>query len=271
MLIPYQRDKSYWLFNESSEHIKFDSNKDLVQTLIKERECIGKELLDYISFLNSLLNDIGELSPPIREEELLSPGGIHDKRFENDLNSWIDYTFESKTLDDYVNLEDFELIPLSKYAHEEVNINDINYWVIIDTSDGDKKIDIETLEDLCNTWNISTDCILHMEGLDLPLIEDEYDASDIALGLNLNMTEPIHNYPFAWNTYWKVPSYIPIDLIQDAGFIVYNNIEDSSVYMGIDGGGYDFMSHHWAPLYISYCVRNRKMVDTINGPRYVDK
>ena len=59
-----------------------------------------------------------------------------------------------------------------------------------------------------------------------------------------------------WGTMWRVDSGFVysfvcnhIKEISRLGFRIYEDYEERELYLGIDGGGYDFISEHWTPLY----------------------
>ena len=58
-----------------------------------------------------------------------------------------------------------------------------------------------------------------------------------------------------WDTMWTM-EYIDqeffegnIDLLADCGFRVYEYEETGTMFIGIDGAGYNFFEAHWIPLY----------------------
>lgn len=59
-----------------------------------------------------------------------------------------------------------------------------------------------------------------------------------------------------WGTLWSFGDVLDeewarynIDEISKAGFRVFEDSYDGTIYLGIDGAGYDFYKHHWEPLY----------------------
>lgn len=40
-----------------------------------------------------------------------------------------------------------------------------------------------------------------------------------------------------------------LDKVSRCGFRIYEDTIDSTIYLGVDGGGYDFIDHHWLSLY----------------------
>lgn len=275
MLIPYKENSKHILgtLNPSQE---FEGENDLVKALIKQDLNVGLSLTKYIRYLESLLHEIGRELPPIELSEIVKPHNIKDSAFKCDLSEWINYTFEQKEIEedkDYFEL--WTLIPLSTYDYELVSVDGNDYWCVLDESN--KPIEHSELIRLIRSYSLDTDedLLLNIDDIDdnvnsdIVLIEDEDVVEELCNELNIKCTEATYSFPFAWNTYWVLPSWIPVELAQKAGFIVYNDYDNNENVIGIDGGGYDFYSQHWVPLYISYCQLNKRMVATEKGPRYV--
>lgn len=60
----------------------------------------------------------------------------------------------------------------------------------------------------------------------------------------------------SWETMWTFNNNFElkwvsenIDTLNQLGFRVYEDSEKGHVFIGIDGGGYDFFEKHWEPLY----------------------
>lgn len=73
---------------------------------------------------------------------------------------------------------------------------------------------------------------------------------------NLEVEDYLHGFPFAWSTCWVSYNWEPDDhprtqrfiaQAANAGFLVYQ-FRDHLI-LGVDGGGYDFLDTHFAPLY----------------------
>ena len=58
-----------------------------------------------------------------------------------------------------------------------------------------------------------------------------------------------------WGTMWEVDNFTQsfikdnLELVSSLGFRIYEYEEENSLYIGIDGAGYDFYEAHWIPLY----------------------
>ena len=266
MFFPYKNKSKYALGTLNSLE-EFDKESDLVTALISKDINIGLAITTYIQYLESLLHRIGEQLPPIPLSDIIDSHNIKDRAFKNDLTNWINYTFDEESLDDETNYFDsWTLIPASTYDYELINIEDSDYWCVVDEEGN--PLDYDELLDLIDSYSLYVN-LLTIPECKLGLLEDEDDVIEFCSDLNNKCTEATYNFPFAWNTYWILPNYIPIELAQKAGFLVYDDNENNIRVMGIDGGGYDFYSNHWVPLYISYCQLNKRMVDTEKGPRYI--
>lgn len=60
----------------------------------------------------------------------------------------------------------------------------------------------------------------------------------------------------SWGTMWSFNNSLDEDWarenpdkVKECGFRLYEYTKSGELYLGIDGGGYDFYSHHWVPLY----------------------
>lgn len=60
----------------------------------------------------------------------------------------------------------------------------------------------------------------------------------------------------SWETLWMFNNQFElkwvsqnIETLNELGFRVYEDSEKGHVFIGIDGGGYDFFEKHWEPLY----------------------
>lgn len=271
MLIPYKENSKHILgtLNPLQE---FERESDLIKSLIKEDLDVGLSITKYIRYLESLLNGIGRELPPIELSEITEPHNIKDSAFKRELSEWIDYTFKKKEINEDNNYFDlWTLIPLSAYDYKLVSVNGNDYWCVLD--DNNKPIEHSELIRLIRSYSLDTDedLLLNVDDFegDIGLIEDEDIVEELCNELNIKCTEATYNFPFAWNTYWVLPNYIPVELAQKAGFIAYEDNENNKTVIGIDGGGYDFYSQHWVPLYISYCQLNKHMIATEKGPRYI--
>ncbi len=266
MFLPYKNESKYTLgtLNPLEE---FDKESDLVTALINKDINIGLPITTYIQYLECLLHRIGEQLPPIPLSDIIDSHNIKDRAFKNDLTNWINYTFDEKSLDDEANYFDsWTLIPASTYDYKVISIENNDYWYVL--NEEGNPLDYDELLDLIDSYSLYVNLLTIPESK-LGLLEDEDDVIELCSDLNNKCTEATYNFPFAWNTYWILPSYIPVELAQKADFLVYDDNENNIRVMGIDGGGYDFYSSHWGPLYISYCQLNKRMVDTEKGPRYI--
>ena len=100
--------------------------------------------------------------------------------------------------------------------------------------------------------------------------EDEDDARNSAdYGNREDYRENCYGWPFAHN-YATVIDERDADAFDRAGFVVAQ-YKEGTVYAGIDGGGYDFTGHHWAPLFFARMaggyVRTRDGLRRIAGSR----
>lgn len=85
------------------------------------------------------------------------------------------------------------------------------------------------------------------------------DIEDIEL-LNFEVMdedeiEDIDYYP-SWGTVFRVTSDLfkekikaNMEAVNDLGLLIYNDYLNNEMYIGIDGGGYDFYEAYWEPLY----------------------
>lgn len=269
MLLPY-RNNGKSAVGELIPIYESESEEDLIKYMLDKSSSLGKELMSYKSYISSLLVDIGMILPPIKLSSLANRGNVLDSSFLSGVREWINYTFESHTLMDIDKekcSQDWRLIPIEKYDYSNVDIEGITYWCI--NSKEGTPYEYYDLLILLRSFSIDEYDVINIKESPLGLFKDEYQANEKVLELNTREAEPSLAYPFAWNTYWTVPSYIPIDLVQSAGFTVYESYEDNETYMGVDGCGYDFYTHHWIPLYSKYCERNKILIDTSSGPRYI--
>ena len=81
-----------------------------------------------------------------------------------------------------------------------------------------------------------------------------------------------HGHPWANNTVYIPDERILTHRLQDSGFVVatYTGGDGESYRIcGIDGGGYDFVAGHWAPLCAIFHEKRDLKVDTDNGPRFI--
>jgi hypothetical protein len=119
------------------------------------------------------------------------------------------------------------------------------------------------------------------EGDDGPVdgvvFDEDGDANDLAAEKNEREDESLHGFPFAWNH-----GYCYNDgtlyhnwhaALERAGFLVYRYVgpdgDGDEVICGIDGGGYDFMSAHYAVFYGILAAQNDWLIETSDGPRLV--
>lgn len=71
-----------------------------------------------------------------------------------------------------------------------------------------------------------------------------------------NETEEMGDFFPIWNTFFtskdsSIEEWIKenLDKVAECGFRIYRYEETGSIYLGIDGCGYDFYKTHWEPLY----------------------
>lgn len=100
--------------------------------------------------------------------------------------------------------------------------------------------------------------------------EDEDDARTSAeQGNREDYQNSAHGWPFAHNYAVQIEER-DADDFDRAGFIVAT-YKGGATYAGIDGGGYDFTGHHWAPLFFARMaggyVRTRDGLRRIAGSR----
>lgn len=90
--------------------------------------------------------------------------------------------------------------------------------------------------------------------------------------------EGMHGFPWA-NMWCYLPDRVITDQdLKDAGFTVATycggegNWQNDDEYRlcGIDGGGYNMVGAHWAPLCAAVHARRNWPVETDNGPAYID-
>lgn len=109
--------------------------------------------------------------------------------------------------------------------------------------------------------------------------DDEEDAEQSAREKNYEAMRE-GSYGFPWANLW---AYMPDDVItdqelKDAGFVVARYCggegnwrqDDDYRLVGIDGGGYNMVGAHWAPLCAAVHARRNWQVETDNGPAYID-
>ena len=109
------------------------------------------------------------------------------------------------------------------------------------------------------------------------VFDEDGDANDLAQEKNEREDESLYGFPFAWNhgcVYNDGTLYHDWQTaLEQAGFLVYRYVgpdgDGDEVIVGIDGGGYDFVSAHYAVFYGILAARNGWLIETSDGPRLV--
>lgn len=101
--------------------------------------------------------------------------------------------------------------------------------------------------------------------------DDIQDALDAARDAARRDVEPSYGYPWAQSRAYRIPDRYDVSECRAAGFTVAEHTPSGVVYMGVDGGGYDFLSSHWGPLYLARHARSYVdgypwAVETDHGP-----
>ena len=130
--------------------------------------------------------------------------------------------------------------------------NEIMYWTVRDNEEPDSPVDGE-------------------------VFDDESDADDLATEKNEREDESLHGFPFAWNHGWVYSDGTLYHnwhaALERAGFLLYRYVgpdgEADEVICGIDGGGYCFVSAHYAVFYAILAAENDWLIETSDGPRLV--
>lgn len=104
---------------------------------------------------------------------------------------------------------------------------------------------------------------------------DPSDTWDYTVGLedvdvdSLEDVEPTYGYPWASYATWRLPDGYDAAELRAAGFIVAAYTPSGETFFGVDGGGYDFLSAHWGPLYLRHAADRHAYgwtVETDAGP-----
>lgn len=113
---------------------------------------------------------------------------------------------------------------------EEVYYSDINDFVeVIDVSDNGEKL-----------------VIRDGEGKEYEVDKNEVDNEVDSV---LPMWNTMWSFSNSMNSKWAKDN---VAKIKECGFRLYEYTRTGELYLGIDGAGYDFYSHHWVPLYKAY-------------------
>jgi len=171
--------------------------------------------------------------------------------------------------------------PLVNLAMEtDMTPGEVTVTAVVNTEDRDYAI----MDDLNETWKgyFIDEVALVTPDTDVRtfvLFVDESMSSDTPEDICKQMSsesaqEDLLGFPWANNTVYLPDDMITNDDLHAAGFIVSSYQPDSSYHdyyrtAGIDGGGYSFTGHHFAPLVAVVSQRLHHKVKTEKGLVYI--
>jgi hypothetical protein len=123
------------------------------------------------------------------------------------------------------------------------------------------------------------DASIELEGQEGVFVwRDESEAQEALEDANQSawselMHEIRYGFPWANSTAYQPDEHIRTELLQAAGFCVASYVggqgnwrtDESFRLAGIDGGGYSFLSHHWARLVALHSAEYKVPVETDKG------
>lgn len=90
---------------------------------------------------------------------------------------------------------------------------------------------------------------------DVAIIYDEEEGKDVEVDYHAVYIEHDTTLPM-WGYMWTFGDSSDeawarehLEEVSACGFRIYEDEDDSTLYLGIDGAGYNFYSSHWEPLY----------------------
>jgi hypothetical protein len=203
---------------------------------------------------------LGQEREPITLYDVMGGRGsdITDHTFRGDMDATLASRLQRSNVDHYPNRdpESWEIHPdahSTRYLVRESDQDDETVYHVYDTD----YIEAELLDPDTDHEQVPS--------------YDEYDEDDAQQAAdegNRQDAHPTHAHPFAWNVCWEVEHESDVSFLRDAGFVVWI-YEGDTIVAGIDGGGYDFASHHFAPLLLALALAHGWTVATEIGPRRV--
>lgn len=260
-----------------------EAREDLIKYLSSGGESVLTLLTESANLIKELKDEIGESLPPVKLSDLMKGlGRYKDTKFESYVKGWVEDYLPDAELDrrrPEPDLEHWEVIPLERYAIEEVEATDEegdidNYWLIFDENPVNPSKEVERYAD-CDWKRRPRDNsyeVTYKGKTEWGYILKS-DAKEMADYLNAIATGG-EEYPEVSEMKY-VNSAIPIKLLQENGLTVYKYSGDETsgtIWNLVDFSG--FQKVYREDILATICAKYHHMkgyaVTTSLGMRHID-
>jgi hypothetical protein len=141
-------------------------------------------------------------------------------------------------------VREFNAIPSSLL--ERAFKNNIDDWCELTKPTVGDRVWSDEHQDTCEV--VAIDIENETATIDVDGEEQEVKLNDITKEYDgwLPMWGTLWTFGESMDEYWVREN---LEIVSQCGFRVFEDQETGDIYLGIDGGGYDFYESHWLPLY----------------------
>ena len=204
----------------------------------------------------------------IREFNAVS-SSLLERAFRNDIDNLTELT--TLTAGDYTDYNGESLRVNSIDFENEKAILELNDNVKVDLDDietayiGDEElhlVDVDSEDDVYSEdveFNKITHVLYNDEKVEVKNFDcDEFELNTKLISVPLDELErpEFDGWLPMWSTLWSPDSSLDADWFEEnagkvsaCGFRIFRDEVDGTIYLGIDGAGYNFWDAHWLPLY----------------------